>query len=40
MILGGRNELIAVIEKGKPIPAAWTILGASAVPTDHDLNEW
>ena len=31
------NELIAVIEKAG-IPAAWTILGASAVPTAHPLN--
>ncbi|MBO3096860.1 biosynthetic-type acetolactate synthase large subunit [Gelidibacter pelagius] len=31
------KELIAVIEKAG-IPAAWTILGASAVPTAHPLN--
>jgi acetolactate synthase-1/2/3 large subunit len=38
VVLGAaEKELIAVIEKGG-IPAAWTILGASAVPTDHDLN--
>ncbi|SCY43125.1 acetolactate synthase, large subunit [Nonlabens sp. Hel1_33_55] len=38
VVLGeAEEELIAVIEKGG-IPAAWTILGASAVPTSHDLN--
>ncbi|RXJ52374.1 biosynthetic-type acetolactate synthase large subunit [Gelidibacter gilvus] len=31
------KELIAVIEKAG-IPSAWTILGASAVPTAHPLN--
>lgn len=31
------NELKAVIEK-TGIPAAWTILGASAIPTAHPLN--
>lgn len=31
------NELIEVIEK-TGIPSAWTILGASAVPTAHPLN--
>ena len=31
------NELKAVIEKAG-IPAAWTILGASAIPTSHPLN--
>ncbi|WP_027127695.1 biosynthetic-type acetolactate synthase large subunit [Gelidibacter mesophilus] len=31
------NELMAIIEKAG-IPAAWTILGASAVPTAHPLN--
>lgn len=31
------NELKSVIEKAG-IPAAWTILGASAVPTAHPLN--
>jgi acetolactate synthase I/II/III large subunit len=30
-------ELKAFIEKGN-IPAAWTILGLSALPTDHPLN--
>ena len=31
------KELIEVIEKAE-IPSAWTILGASAVPTSHPLN--
>ncbi len=31
------KELIAVVEKAG-IPAAWTILGASAIPTAHPLN--
>ena len=38
VILGeAEEELKAVIEKGG-IPAAWTILGASALPTSHPLN--
>ena len=38
VILGeAENELKAVIEKSG-IPAAWTILGASAIPTSHPLN--
>jgi len=38
IILGeAENELKAVIEKAG-IPSAWTILGASAVPTSHPLN--
>jgi len=38
IILGGaENELKQVIEKAG-IPAAWTILGASAIPTSHPLN--
>ena len=38
VILGqAEQELKAVIEKGG-IPAAWTILGASALPTSHPLN--
>ncbi len=31
------NELKAVIEKAG-IPSAWTILGASAIPSSHELN--
>ena len=38
VILGkAENELKSVIEKAG-IPAAWTILGASAIPTAHPLN--
>ncbi len=38
VILGqAEDELKAVIEKAG-IPAAWTILGASALPTSHPLN--
>ena len=38
IILGeAENQLKAVIEKAE-IPSAWTILGASAIPTSHPLN--
>jgi len=38
VILGkAEKEFQAFIEKTN-IPAAWTILGASAIPTDHELN--
>ncbi len=38
VILGqAENELKAVIEKSG-VPAAWTIMGASAIPTSHPLN--
>ena len=38
VILGNaENELIDFVEK-TGIPAAWTILGASAIPTSHVLN--
>jgi acetolactate synthase-1/2/3 large subunit len=38
IILGGaEQELKQVIEKAG-IPSAWTILGASAIPTSHPLN--
>ena len=38
VILGkAEEELKAVLEKAG-IPAAWTILGASAIPTSHPLN--
>ena len=38
VILGNaENELIDFVEK-TGIPAAWTILGASAIPTSHELN--
>ncbi len=38
VILGkAEEELKAVVEKSG-VPAAWTILGASAIPTSHPLN--
>ena len=38
VILGNaEEELIKFVEKAG-IPAAWTILGASAIPTNHPLN--
>ncbi|MEO0896654.1 MAG: biosynthetic-type acetolactate synthase large subunit [Bacteroidota bacterium] len=38
VILGGaESELTEMVEKAG-IPAAWTIMGASAIPTDHELN--
>lgn len=38
VILGkAEEEFVAVIEKAG-IPSAWTILGASAIPTSHPLN--
>ncbi|WP_242092748.1 biosynthetic-type acetolactate synthase large subunit [Aestuariivivens sediminicola] len=38
IILGeAEDELKAVVEKAG-IPAAWTIMGASAIPTSHPLN--
>ncbi len=38
VLLGGaEKELIALIEKSG-IPAAWTIMGKGALPTDHFLN--
>jgi acetolactate synthase-1/2/3 large subunit len=38
VILGGaEKEFRKVVEKSG-IPAAWTILGLSALPTDHELN--
>jgi acetolactate synthase-1/2/3 large subunit len=38
VILGGaENELIEFIEKAG-LPAAWTIMGLSAIPSDHPLN--
>ncbi|MEN9598533.1 MAG: hypothetical protein RL596_844, partial [Bacteroidota bacterium] len=40
VILGkAEKEFKAFIEKGNlPLPAAWTLLGLSALPTDHPLN--
>ena len=38
VILGeAEKEFLAVIEKAG-IPSAWTVLGASAIPTNHPLN--
>lgn len=38
VILGGaEREFIQFIEKGN-LPAAWTIMGMSAIPTDHPLG--
>ncbi len=37
IISGAEKELISLIEKAD-IPAAWTMLGNSAVPSDHPLN--
>ncbi len=37
ILSGAEKELLAFIEKIQ-IPAAWTLLGASAMPTDHPLN--
>lgn len=37
LISGAQKELQALIEK-TGIPAAWTILGLSAIPSDHPLN--
>jgi acetolactate synthase I/II/III large subunit len=37
MLSGGEKELISFIEK-TGIPAAGTLLGLSAIPTDHPLN--
>ncbi len=38
VILGGAEELLKKIVEKAGIPAAWTILGLSAIPTDHPLN--
>ena len=37
ILSGAEKEMLAFIEKAG-IPAAWTLLGASAIPTDHPLN--
>jgi len=37
ILSGAEKELKEIIEKAD-IPAAWTILGASAIPTSHPLN--
>ena len=38
VILGKAEEEFKAIVEKSGIPAAWTILGASAIPTDHPLN--
>jgi len=37
ILSGAEKEMLAFVEKAG-IPAAWTLLGASAIPTDHPLN--
>lgn len=37
VLSGAENELLAFLEK-TGIPAAWTLLGLSAMPTEHPLN--
>jgi acetolactate synthase-1/2/3 large subunit len=37
ILSGAEKELLQFIEKAQ-IPAAWTLLGNSAMPTDHPLN--
>lgn len=38
VILGGAEDLLKQVVEKAGIPAAWTILGLSALPTDHPLN--
>ena len=38
IILGQAEELLKAFIEKSGIPAAWTILGLSALPTDHPLN--
>lgn len=38
VILGGAEELLKKVVEKTGIPAAWTILGLSALPTGHPLN--
>jgi len=38
VILGESEELLKQLVEKTGIPAAWTILGLSALPTDHPLN--
>lgn len=38
VILGNAEELLREVVEKSGIPAAWTILGLSALPTDHELN--
>ncbi len=37
ILSGAEKEMLAFLEKAD-IPAGWTLLGASALPTDHPLN--
>jgi acetolactate synthase-1/2/3 large subunit len=37
ILSGAEKEMLTFIEKAG-IPTAWTLLGASAIPTDHPLN--
>lgn len=38
VILGGAEDLLKKVVEKSGVPAAWTILGLSALPTDHELN--
>ena len=38
VILGGAENLLKEVVEKAGIPAAWTILGLSALPSDHPLN--
>ncbi|HSI69305.1 MAG TPA: biosynthetic-type acetolactate synthase large subunit [Gillisia sp.] len=38
IILGKAEDLLKKVVEKSGIPAAWTILGLSALPTDHELN--
>lgn len=38
IILGQAEEILKTVIEKTGIPAAWTILGASAIPTSHPLN--
>ncbi len=38
VILGGAEDLLRKVIEKSGIPAAWTILGLSALPTSHPLN--
>lgn len=38
VVLGGAEDLLREVIETSGIPAAWTILGLSALPSDHPLN--
>ncbi|MDT0648037.1 biosynthetic-type acetolactate synthase large subunit [Zunongwangia sp. F260] len=38
VILGGAEDLFKQVVEKSGVPAAWTILGLSALPTEHPLN--